>query len=275
MTQSTTDAPHESLFLPQETEENSADHKVSGLELPRDADTPIVGADPQGDGGSQFIPEAPTTLAETGLSGDNLLALSLKALSRCELNGNELSGEIKIAFSIVEPIIEAARAEQLIEVRSSSGIGTAGYRYGLTVRGRERAAQHFESNGYVGAAPVPLDQYVRYVEEVRRHKTTIDQQVIASGFKELIVSDDMLDQLGPAVNARRAMFLYGPPGNGKSVMSAGIGRALGGAIYMPYALNIGGDAGIGRALGGAIYMRTLSISDRDPVRSGDARAAAG
>ena len=241
MTQSTTDAPHESLFLPQETEENSADHKVSGLELPRDADTPIVGADPQGDGGSQFIPEAPTTLAETGLSGDNLLALSLKALSRYELNGNELSGEIKIAFSIVEPIIEAARAEQLIEVRSSSGIGTAGYRYGLTVRGRERAAQHFESNGYVGAAPVPLDQYVRYVEEVRRHKTTIDQQVIASGFKELIVSDDMLDQLGPAVNARRAMFLYGPPGNGKSVMSAGIGRALGGAIYMPYALNIGGE----------------------------------
>jgi predicted ATPase with chaperone activity len=69
----------------------------------------------------------------------------------------------------------------------------------------------------------------------------IDRDVIASGFTDLIVEEDLLDQLGPAVSTRRAMFLYGPPGNGKSAMSAGIGRALGDAIYMPYALDIGGQ----------------------------------
>ena len=45
----------------------------------------------------------------------------------------------------------------------------------------------------------------------------------------------MLEQLGPAVNAGKAVFLYGPPGNGKTVIAEGIGRALGGDMYMPHA----------------------------------------
>ncbi len=190
---------------------------------------------------SSVAPAAPTSLAQTGLSPDNVLGLLLKTLYTGELSGMELSDKVKIAYAILEPILENARVEQLVEVRSATGAGTAGYRYALTERGRERANQFFETNGYIGAAPVPLDQYVKYVNELGKHNTLIDRECVASGFTDLIVADDMLDQLGPAVSARRAMFLYGPPGNGKSAMSAGIGRALGGAIYMPYALDIDGQ----------------------------------
>jgi len=190
---------------------------------------------------SSIAPAAPTTLEETGLSADNILGLVLKALYAGELSGRQLSDNIKIAYSILEPIIEGARIEQLVEVRSASGAGTAGYRYALTDRGRERTNQYLQTNGYIGAAPVPLDQYVRYVKELGRNNSLIDRECVAAGFTDLIVSDEMLDQLGPAVSARRAMFLYGPPGNGKSAMSAGIGRALGGAIYMPHALDVDGQ----------------------------------
>ena len=215
----------------------------SGLFAPAEAagseaGVPVVSETPTE---SSVAPAAPTTLEQTGLSSDNVLGLILKALYTGELSGRELSDQVKISYSILERIIEAARVEQLIEVRSASGAGTAGYRYAVTERGRERTNQYFETNGYIGAAPVPLDQYVRYVKELSRHNTLIDRDCVASGFTDLIVTEEMLDQLGPAVSARRAMFLYGPPGNGKSAMSAGIGRALGGAIYMPYALDIDGQ----------------------------------
>jgi len=51
----------------------------------------------------------------------------------------------------------------------------------------------------------------------------------------------MLDQLGPAVNSGKSVFLYGPPGNGKTVVAEGIGRALGGDLYVPWALDIDGQ----------------------------------
>jgi hypothetical protein len=183
----------------------------------------------------------PSMIAETGLPADHVLALVLKVLYAGEMSGRALSDYVKITYGILEPVIAQARLEQLIEVKRASGIGTAGYEYALTDRGRDRARQFLDVNGYVGPAPVPLHQYVAYMRALTRHNTIIDREVIASGFTDLVVADDMLDQLGPAVSTRRAMFLYGPPGNGKSAMSAGIGRALGDAIYMPYALDIGGQ----------------------------------
>ena len=240
MTIPTTLAPHESLFLPPADATDNATPPAGSPSSGRGAPAPMLG-DASGEAETSVAPAAPTTLDETGLSRDNILALSLKTLYTGELSGRELSDKIKIAYSILEQILEAARVEQLIEVRSATGAGTAGYRYALTDRGRDRANQFFETNGYVGAAPVPLEQYIRYVKELSKHNSVIDREVLASGFTDLVVADDMLDQLGPAVSTRRAMFLYGPPGNGKSAMSAGIGRALGGAIYMPYALEIGGQ----------------------------------
>ena len=69
----------------------------------------------------------------------------------------------------------------------------------------------------------------------------IDRERLRAGFEHLIVDDGILDQLGPAVNAGKAVFLYGAPGNGKSVMGDGIGRALGGSIYVPAAIDVDGD----------------------------------
>jgi predicted ATPase with chaperone activity len=51
----------------------------------------------------------------------------------------------------------------------------------------------------------------------------------------------MFDQLGPAVNSGKSLFLYGAPGNGKTVVAEGIGRALGGDIYVPYAVDVDGQ----------------------------------
>jgi hypothetical protein len=238
---STPDAPKTSLWLTTD-DGGTTDGPSAGAPSGTQPSAPLpVMAEAEDTRDWSSAPPPATTLAETGLAADNVLGLILKVLYSGELTGRVLADEIKISYGILEPIIEAARQEQLMEVKRASGAGTAGYHYALTDRGRDRAKQFFELNGYVGAAPVPLEQYVRYVGELGKQHQIIDREAIASGFTDLVVADDMLDQLGPAVSTRRAMFLYGPPGNGKSAMSAGIGRALGGAVYMPFALDIGGQ----------------------------------
>ena len=188
-----------------------------------------------------IAPEAPSTFDEIGLSSDAVNQLFFKALYVGESGGTELADRLCLPYGQIEPFIEHGRAEHLIEVRGAAGTGTAGYRYALTDAGRDRARQFQSECSYSGPAPVPLDQYLRYVAAMRDSVGHIDRDRVVSGFKHLIVEDTMVDQLGPAISARKAIFLYGPPGNGKSVMGMGIGEVLGGDVYVPHALDVDGQ----------------------------------
>jgi hypothetical protein len=68
----------------------------------------------------------------------------------------------------------------------------------------------------------------------------IDRDRLTEGFAHLVVGAPVLEQLGPAVNANKAIFLYGPPGNGKSVIAEGLGRSIGGEMFMPHAIEVDG-----------------------------------
>jgi hypothetical protein len=137
--------------------------------------------------------------------------------------------------------VEHVRLEKLVEVRGSSGGGSAGYKYGLTDLGRDRGQQYLDANQYIGPAPVPLSQYCAYVRHGRDTRGFLDRARLREGFTHLIVSPDTLDQLGPAVNSGKAIFIYGPPGNGKTVLAEGVGRALGGDMFVPHAIDIDGQ----------------------------------
>jgi len=187
------------------------------------------------------IPDAPATIEQTGLGIDQIGQLFVKSLYAGEASGLTLADRLKLPYSLLEAIAERMRAEHLVEVRGSSGSGTAGYRYALTDLGRDRAQQYLTINQYVGAAPVPLAAYVDAMKALMAARGDIDRERLRSGFTELIVSDRILEQVGPAVNAGRAVFLYGPPGNGKTVIAHGMGRALGGDMYVPYAIDVDGQ----------------------------------
>ena len=95
--------------------------------------------------------------------------------------------------------------------------------------------QFLDISRYVGPAPVPLAQYNAYVRACMAARPCVDRERLATGFEHLIVNKAMFDQLGPAVNSGKSLFLYGAPGNGKTVIAEGIGRALGGDMYVPHA----------------------------------------
>ena len=186
-------------------------------------------------------PPPPATIAETGLHPDTLAQLLLKTLVAGEASGTGLSDKLRVPYSVLEAMLQHCRVEKLIEVRGAAGTGSAGYRYVLTDLGRDRANQFLEVSRYVGPAPVPLAQYNAYVRACMAARPFVDRRTLSTGFESLIVNKAMLDQLGPAVNSGKSLFLYGAPGNGKTVLAEGIGRALGTEMYVPYAIDVDGQ----------------------------------
>jgi hypothetical protein len=188
-----------------------------------------------------LAPSKPASLESTGVSPDVLAQVIVKTLHSGEDTGMGLADRICLPYGILEPLLEKLRVEQIVQVKSAAGTGSAGYRYALTDLGRDRAVRYFDANGYVGPAPVPLEQYTIHMGRLRAQTHDIFRDRVAEGFSHLIVEPEMLDQLGPAIASRKALFLYGPPGNGKSVMGEGISRVLGGDIYIPYAIDVDGQ----------------------------------
>jgi hypothetical protein len=183
----------------------------------------------------------PATIAEAGIHPELLSQLLLKTLLGGEASGSALADRLKLPYSVLEALVQHARVEKLVEVRGTSGVGSAGYRYILTDLGRDRASQYMDVCRYVGPTPVPLAQYNDYVRACMAARVSVAREQLATGFEHLIVNRAMFDQLGPAVNSGKSLFLYGKPGNGKTVVAEGIGRALGADMYIPHAIDVDGQ----------------------------------
>ena len=188
-------------------------------------------------------PPSPQTLDETGLGLDLVTQLALKSLHFAgELTGTELSRRLGLEFPVLMPALDLLKAQQQIAIVGGGFVGGASYRYRITDTGRTRAALFLETSHYVGVAPVPLAQYQAYMRAYREAAPrTASRERVRKAFSHLVISDGVLDQLGPAINAGHSMFVYGPPGNGKTVISQAIHNLLEGNIAIPHALEVEGN----------------------------------
>jgi predicted ATPase with chaperone activity len=188
-------------------------------------------------------PPAPLTLEETGLSLDLILQLTLKHMHFAgELTGSELAQRLGLRFSAIEPAVSALKSQHQLEIVGGAMVGPASFRYRITDAGRARVTIFLEHNQYVGVAPVPASRYVAYLKEWKlKAPRTATRDRLRHGFGHLVLGQRVLDQLGPAINAGHSLFVYGPPGNGKSVISQAIRNVLDGDIAIPHALEIEGQ----------------------------------
>jgi predicted ATPase with chaperone activity len=177
------------------------------------------------------------------LNVDLVLQLALKTLHLAgELGGSEIARRLGVRFQVVEPALDMLKIERHCEIVGGSMIGSSAYRYRITDSGRVRAAMFLEQNHYVGKAPVPLEQYRQYMYRFQQHSQgNITRDRVRAAFAHLVLSGRVLDQLGPAINAAHSMFVYGPPGNGKTVISSAIHGLLDGEIAIPHALEVEGS----------------------------------
>jgi predicted ATPase with chaperone activity len=194
---------------------------------------------------TSFIPSPITRIEETGLSGLWLQDLALKVLYyQGYMSGFKIAEAIALPFpGVVDQLLEMLKREKLIEVKTAQqvGLGEGTYIYGITGLGIRRAQEALERSQYAGPAPVPLEVYNRAILSQARQRITIKDYELRQVLSHLVLSEPLLQRIGPAVNSGTSIFLYGPPGNGKTSIARAIGSLmLNESIYIPYAIYIDG-----------------------------------
>jgi len=121
-------------------------------------------------------------------------------------------------------------------------MGRYTYTYSLTDAGNLRARDSLERGQYIGPAPVPLDKYTRMIRLQTADKLYISPDEVKAALSKLTLAENFHRRVGPAVTAGTSLFLYGPPGNGKTSIAQAVGTLISGAdpIWIPYALTVAG-----------------------------------
>ena len=167
----------------------------------------------------------PKTLEEAGLSHDLITQLVAEDAAPFRRADRHRAGAAARAASsrVIEPVLADAASSSTTSRSRAARSGSPSYRYRITDAGRtpRDAVPRAEPlrrrrAGAAGAVPA-----LHGGLPARPCRTQSTRDRVATAFAHLVLSDRVLDQLGPAVNAGHSMFVYGPPGNGKTVIVAG------------------------------------------------------
>ena len=188
------------------------------------------------------VPPLPDSIEDTGLSSTTIEQLIIKILYfRGELIGRDLAKTIGLSFSIIEELVESFKRGQMIQMKRSVGMGAVSGYYSLTESGRVRAREYLEVNQYVGPAPVPVAHYEWITRLQKPQPGWLTRQTLAEAYRGMVLSSEILEQIGPAVSSGNSFLIYGQPGNGKTYLAEALVKLDLQCIYLPYAIEAQGS----------------------------------
>jgi hypothetical protein len=187
-----------------------------------------------------FYPKAPRSLKDAGISADIAGRLILKLLAAWgSVTGRNIGAHIRIGFGMVEAVLQSLRKEQLVALKGDAIAGD--YTYIITQKGMALAKDLSRECTYFGSAPVTLEQYLKAMEFQSVTGQVVRATDLKKAFSDLLLEEDLLKVLGPAINSGRGMFLFGEPGNGKTSIAERITKSFGTAMWIPRTLGIDGQ----------------------------------
>jgi predicted ATPase with chaperone activity len=189
------------------------------------------------------LPPEPPSIEATGLSLGFIADIALKTLYlRGQMTLGELATSLGLPITnVTEKVMDFLKSERLVEIRGGAGLSSATYQFVIVDKGAEKAQEALARSQYVGRAPVPLATYVAAVQRQSIANVTITQEDIVRAFSHLVIPRDTLSQLGPAINSGKSIFLFGPPGNGKTTIAEVMVGLLRGEVVLPFAVEVDGQ----------------------------------
>ncbi len=151
--------------------------------------------------------------------------------------------QLGLSTRILDDLLSRMKQEHLVEIVKAGTLGSLSFTYGLTEAGTKRARDSFERSQYVGLVPVSLEAYNRAILAQTTQTQRITPEQVQQSLSHLILPDNFHRRIGPAVNAGTSLFLYGPPGNGKTTVSEAIAGLLAkdAPLWLPNAITVGGQ----------------------------------
>jgi hypothetical protein len=184
-----------------------------------------------------FRPAPPENLAALDIPASLVQDLFLRTVrEEGQSSLSSLRQRMKLPMTVLEPTFRHLRQQQCLDVK---GIQGDDYAFCLTSIGKILAAERATFSSYAGPAPVSMEEYNRAVRAQVAH-IHVHREALRKALGDLVVPDSLLDQLGPALVSQRAMFLYGPTGNGKTSLAERLLRVYEDAVVIPYALELSG-----------------------------------
>jgi hypothetical protein len=184
---------------------------------------------------SSFLPTVPQNFADLAVPEGLVLDLMLRRMmieGFCSMTG--LSRSIRVSLPIIDMVFKHMRQQQYVEIKGMSGND---YQFTLSGAGKQLASERLQVSQYAGACPVSLKEY-HAATKAQAARISVDRRVLRQAFSDLVVSDKMLDQMGPAIISQTSIFVYGPTGNGKTSLAERMLRVYQDAVMIPYAVEV-------------------------------------
>jgi hypothetical protein len=186
----------------------------------------------------RFAPAPPQTMEDLGISQTLVLDLMLRRLlleGYCTLAS--LSEKLKLSVPVLDVVFRHMRQQQMIEIKGMVGND---YNFSLSGGGKQIASERFQITQYSGACPVSLKDYHAATRMQAAH-VNINRKVLRDAFADLVLTDRLLDQMGPALISQKSIFIYGPTGNGKTSLAERMLRVYEDGVFIPYSVEVDGQ----------------------------------
>ena len=190
----------------------------------------------------RFLPPLPESFDDLGICVSTIEQLILKMLHfQGEVIGRELAAGLGVRYSLIDGIMSQFKRQRLVEVKGSLGFGDVSAVFALSDAGRLRARDSLDTNQYVGPVPVPLEQYAAAVRAQKQESGWLTREALLSAYRHMVISDEIINQIGPAINSGRSFLVYGQPGNGKTYLAEALFRLESTPIFVPHAIECQGE----------------------------------
>jgi hypothetical protein len=185
-------------------------------------------------------PPTPEELAETGVHEAFLCELTLKHVAMLpEPTTISVADRMHLPRALTEELLYHLYREKLIEMRLQSAVGAT--RYAMLDHGWERVSRLHQQSGYLGPAPVSLEDYAHMMRLQAVPSRSATMENVRAAFDDLVLPDSLLQTLGCVINSRSSLFLTGLAGTGKTAVSERMNSALSGTIWIPHAIEVDGQ----------------------------------